>query len=249
MAKSAIITGGTKGIGRSLTAEFAAAGYKVVVGARNDDDDVAALSPGDIRFVQCDVRNEADHQKLVEVASGWTGSVDVYVNNAGFSEWRPVAGIDDEFFDDMMAVNLKGAFFGCKAAAAAMTSGGVIINISSLAGKRGTPNNSMYVATKFGMNGMTQALSKELGPQNIRVHALCPVLVATPGLIEALQSETSPAQGDPESFLASFTKANTALGRLPTGEEVAAIAVFLASDAASAVTGQCINVDCGVLPQ
>ena len=87
------------------------------------------------------------------------------MNNAGFSAWRPIGAIDDAFFDDMMAVNLKGAFWGCKAAAAAMRDGGAIVNISSLAGKRGTSNNAMYVATKFGMNGLTQSLAKEFGAQ------------------------------------------------------------------------------------
>jgi 3-oxoacyl-[acyl-carrier protein] reductase/meso-butanediol dehydrogenase/(S,S)-butanediol dehydrogenase/diacetyl reductase len=107
----------------------------------------------------------------------------------------------------------------------------------------------MYVATKFGMNGLTQSLAKELGPAAIRVNALCPVLIRTPGLMEALETDWSPARGDPEAFLASFIAGNAPLGRLPTGDDVASMAVYLASEAASAITGQCINVDCGVLPQ
>lgn len=248
MRKTVIITGGTKGIGRSLTEGFAAAGYAVVVGARHPSG-VEEISPDNIRFVATDVRKEADHLRLTKAALDWTGRVDVYVNNAGFSEWRPIAAIDDAFFDEMMAVNLKGAFWGCKSAAAAMSNGGVIINISSLAGKRGTPNNSMYVASKFGMNGLTQSLAKELGPGLIRVNALCPVLIETPGLMDALRTEWSPAKGNPEAFLANFSAANSPLGRLPTGADVASMALYLASDAAAAITGQCINVDCGVLPQ
>lgn len=248
MRKTVIITGGTKGIGRSLTEGFATAGYAVVVGARNPGR-IEDASPGNIQFVPIDVRLEADHFRLSQAAIEWTGRVDVYVNNAGFSAWRPIGAIDDAFFDDMMAVNLKGAFWGCKAAAAAMPKGGVIVNISSLAGKRGTSNNAMYVATKFGMNGLTQSLAKELGPSAIRVNALCPVLIETPGLMEALQTDWSPAKGDPKAFLANFTAGNSPLGRLPTGEDVASMAIYLASDAAAAMTGQCINVDCGVLPQ
>jgi 3-oxoacyl-[acyl-carrier protein] reductase/meso-butanediol dehydrogenase/(S,S)-butanediol dehydrogenase/diacetyl reductase len=118
-----------------------------------------------------------------------------------------------------------------------------------LAAKRGTPNNSAYCAAKFGMTGLTQALAKELGTKGIRVNALCPVLVRTPGLIEALSNPTSPAKGDPEGFLAAFASSQSALGRLPTGAEVAAMALYLASPAASAISGQSINVDCGVLPQ
>jgi 3-oxoacyl-[acyl-carrier protein] reductase/meso-butanediol dehydrogenase/(S,S)-butanediol dehydrogenase/diacetyl reductase len=247
MTRTVIITGGSKGIGRSLSEGFVAAGYKVVVGARNDSG-ISDVDPDNIRFVPCDVQNEADHRRLLDAALEWTGQLDVYINNAGFSAWRPIGEIDGEFFDDMMAVNLKGAFFGCKIASGALGKGGVIINISSLAGKRGTANNSMYVATKFGMNGMTQALAKELGPRGIRINALCPVLIRTPGLMDALAVEGSPAKGDPEAFLAGFAARDAALGFLPEGKDVADMAVFLASDAARAISGQCINVDCGVLP-
>lgn len=243
-----IITGGTKGIGRDLTAGFVAAGYSVIAAAR-EPSGVEDIDPARVRFVQCDVRNLGDHEKLVDAAREWTGGVDCYVNNAGFSAWRAIDEIDDPFFDEMMGVNLKGAFWGCRVAAGALRPGGTILNISSLAGKRGTPNNSMYVATKFGMNGMTQSLAKELGPRGIRVNALCPVLVRTPGLVEALAVKNSPAKGDPDGFLEAFRLRESPLARLPTGSEVAAMAVFLASQAASAISGQCINVDCGVLPQ
>ncbi len=131
-----------------------------------------------------------------------------------------------------------------------MPSGGVIINVSSLASKRGTPNNAVYCASKFGLNGITQALAKELGPRGIRVNGVCPVLIATDGLMEALRRpEAPPAGGSVENWLADFAATQSALGRLPTGGEVADLCVFLASSAASAITGQNINVDCGVLPQ
>ncbi|MBW1775707.1 MAG: SDR family oxidoreductase, partial [Deltaproteobacteria bacterium] len=109
---------------------------------------------------------------------------------------------------------------------------------------------SVYCASKFGVNGITQALSKELGPRGIRVNAVCPVYVQTEGLLEALKEKDAPAQGDNvECYLQDFTAANAALQRLPTGEEIAQVCLFLASSGASAITGQCINVDCGVLPQ
>jgi 3-oxoacyl-[acyl-carrier protein] reductase/meso-butanediol dehydrogenase/(S,S)-butanediol dehydrogenase/diacetyl reductase len=149
----------------------------------------------------------------------------------------------------MIGTNLKGAFWGCKAAVSAMTDKGSIINISSIAGKRGSANNSLYCASKFGMNGLTQALAKEVGPRGIRVNAVCPVLIPTEGLIDALKSPYGPAKGDPEAFISKFAMENAALKRLPSGAEVAAMCVFLASEAASAISGQCINVDCGVFTQ
>lgn len=242
-----VITGGNRGIGIGITQACVDAGYHVVVGARAE----AGLGQrfGDrVTFVVADVREEAAHCQLVERAMQ-KGKLAAYINNAGFSAWRPIEAIDGEFFDELIDTNLKGAFWGCKAAAAALDEGGSIINISSLAGKRGSSNNSAYCASKFGMNGMTQALAKELGPRGIRVNALCPVLIATDGLIEALHGQYAPAKGDPQGFIARFAVEQAALKRLPTAAEVGAMCVFLASGAASAITGQCINVDCGVLPQ
>ena len=247
MTQSVIVTGGNRGIGRSLTEGFLAAGYSVVVGARQDLG-IEALAPGRVKFVRMDVRNEEDHVALTDAAAT-LGPLKAFVNNAGFSAWSPIGDITDDFFDTMMNTNLKGAFWGCKAAAAVLGKGGSIINISSMAAKRGSANNSVYCATKFGMNGLTQRLAKELGPKGIRVNAICPVLVRTEGLIEALGREDSPAKGDPETFLENFKNSQAALDHLPTGEEVANYAVWLASDAASAMTGQCVNVDCGVFPQ
>lgn len=226
---------------------FSRAGYRVFVGARTESGIAAAAA--NITFVSMDARHDGDHAVLVAAAVEATGRLDCYINNAGVSAWRPICDIDEPFLDEMLAVNLKSAFWGSKNASPAMTSGGTIINMSSLAAKRGTPNNSAYCAAKFGMTGLTQAMAKELGPRGIRVNAICPVLVRTPGLIEALSDPKSPAKGDPETFLNAFSSAQSALGRLPTGAEVAAMALYLASDAASAVTGQSINVDCGVLPQ
>lgn len=246
--KTAVITGGNRGIGLSLTERFVDAGYSVIVGARQESG--LGNRFGDrVAFVPTDVRDESAHLELVRRAVQKTGKLDVYVNNAGFSEWRPIDEIDERFLDDIIGTNLKGAFWGCKAAVASMAEGGSIINISSLAGKRGSANNSAYCASKFGMNGLTQALAKEVGARGIRVNAVCPVLVPTDGLIEALKSPFAPAKGDPNGFIARFAADNAALKRLPTGAEVAALCLFLASEAASAMTGQCINVDCGVLPQ
>jgi 3-oxoacyl-[acyl-carrier protein] reductase/meso-butanediol dehydrogenase/(S,S)-butanediol dehydrogenase/diacetyl reductase len=248
-SRTLIITGGTKGIGAGIAKRFADEGWRVVVGARNDNGFATTLD-GRGRFIAMDVTRETDHNKAAKVALDWTGRLDCWINAAGRSAWRPIGEIDEAFWRDMIAVNLTGAMWGCKAAAAAFTGPGAIINVSSLAGKRGSANNSVYCAAKFGLNGMTQALAKELGPRNIRINAVCPVYVVTPGLHEALDDPRSPlAGGRIEPFLADFAKSQAALQRLPTDREVADLCLYLASDAASAVTAQCINVDCGVMPQ
>ena len=246
--KTVIVTGGNKGIGLAITRAFVDVGYKVIVGARHDTG-IKQQFDGHARFVAMDVQDELGHNKLVQTAKDWTGQIDVYINNAGFSEWRPIQNIDESFFNDLIGTNLKGAFWGCKVAADSLEPNGAIINVSSIAGKRGSANNAMYCASKFGVNGLTQALAKELGPKSIRINAVCPVLIATDGLIEALNSPYSPAKDNTKKFLDDFAATQSALGRLPTAADVGALCVFLASDKASSITGQCVNLDCGVFPQ
>ena len=249
MKRSVVITGGNRGIGRSITESYVKAGYTVIVGARTEQN-IQAIDPKNVIFQSMDVRDKAAHVTLAETAIDATGRLDAWVNNAGVSAWKPINEIDEAFFDELMGINLKGTFWGCKVAARFMTGeGGSIINISSIAGKRGSANNAMYCATKFGMNGLTQSLAKELGPRGIRVNALCPVLIKTTGLMEALAAPHSPADGDPDGFLDKFQYANSATGSLPRGEDVGSLAVYLSSPENSAITGQCINVDCGVFPQ
>jgi 3-oxoacyl-[acyl-carrier protein] reductase/meso-butanediol dehydrogenase/(S,S)-butanediol dehydrogenase/diacetyl reductase len=246
--RTVIVTGGSKGIGQDIARAFHRNGDDVIVASRTDNGFAGEFSER-MRFVACDVRRPEDLHSLVRAAAK-SGRIDVFINNAGYSEWQPLEEIDEAFWDNMISTNLKGCFFGCQAAATAMRSGGVIINISSLASKRGTPNNTVYCASKFGLNGITQALAKELGPRGIRVNGVCPVLIATDGLMEVLRRpEAPPAGGSVEDWLASFAATQSALRRLPTGAEVADVCLFLASPTASAITGQNINVDCGVLPQ
>ena len=246
--RTAVVTGGNKGIGEAITRCFLAAGYDVFVGAREKTALFDSASTK-LHFVPTDVRSEHAHQQLVSSALDATGRLDVYINNAGLSGWKPIGGITEEFLDHLISTNLKSVIWGCKAAAAVMKQDAVIINISSIAGKRGSANNTAYCATKFAVNGITQSLAKELGPAGIRVNALCPVLVSTPGLLEALAGPDAPGGDDPAGFIDNFRKGNAALGRLPTGEEVGKFALYLAGQEASAITGQCINVDCGVFPQ
>jgi NAD(P)-dependent dehydrogenase (short-subunit alcohol dehydrogenase family) len=248
-SKTVVVTGGGKGIGAAISSVFHSAGYRVVIASRSDSGLAVKLGEGAI-FKQVDVRNIEDLTALMQAAVDWTGKIDVIVNNAGYSQWRPASKVDEEFWDRMIDTNLKGTFFGCQAAGSHLSEGGVIVNISSLASKRGSANNAIYCASKFGINGITQALAKEWGKRGIRVNAVCPVYVRTEGLMEALEErDAPPGGGDVEEYLAGFAASQSALGVLPTGAEIGQTCLFLASAEASAITGQCINVDCGVLPQ
>lgn len=247
--KTVIVTGGNKGIGAAISRVFCDNGYNVMIGARSSAG-AANTARNKMRFLKTDVRNEKDHIDLAKAAKSWTGRIDAYINCAGYSAWSKITDVSENFLDSMLDTNLKGLFWGCKAAAKNLKRGGCIINISSIAGKRGSSNNSVYCASKFGVNGITQALAKELGPRGIRVNAVCPVYVNTEGVVRALGEPSSPAKGrDVKKYLEKFAAENTALKRLPTADEIARVCLFLASEGASAITGQCINVDCGVLPQ
>jgi len=245
--KVAIVTAGNKGIGLEITKKLVENNYKVIVGARSEFTEKRIKNK--INFLRVDLTKFNSHQKLVGEAIRMYGKLDLYVNNLGISDWRPIQKIDEAFLNKLVSTNIYSAFWGCRASEKFLQDGSSIINISSMAGKRGSKNNSAYVATKFAMNGLTQSLAKELGSRNIRVNALCPVLIKTDGLIEALEKDYSPVSNKIDDFFEEFTQSQTALKRLPKGSEVAEMVVFLASGKASAITGQCINVDCGVFPQ
>ena len=245
--KVAIVTAGNKGIGLEITKKLVDNDYKVIVGARSSFTEDEYKNK--VHFMKVDLTEYDAHKNLVEKAIAIYGKLDLYVNNLGISEWMPISKIGEKFLNKLIKTNIYSTFWGCKASEKYLKNGGSIINISSIAGKRGSKNNSVYVATKFAMNGLTQSLSKELGEKNIRVNAICPVLIKTDGLIKALGSQYSPVADKVDKFLEDFTQSQTALNRLPTGNEVGEMVVFLASKKASAITGQCINVDCGVFPQ
>jgi len=248
MTKVVAITGGSKGIGWAIATRFAKSGIHVVSGSRNIRNEVPTELQSHYHQLEIDVRIPEDHHRLAEKAVSLGDEFIAYINNAGFSEWRALQNIDRHFLQLMLETNLMGYFWGTTAAAKRLKPGGSIINISSLAARRGTPNNSAYVASKFGVAGLTQSSAKELGNIGIRVNAICPVLIKTDGLLSALETEDSPGSKSVSAFLDEFSRSQTALGRLPNAHEVADLAFYLASEQASAITGQSINVDCGVLP-
>jgi 3-oxoacyl-[acyl-carrier protein] reductase/meso-butanediol dehydrogenase/(S,S)-butanediol dehydrogenase/diacetyl reductase len=248
-ARTIIVTGGSRGIGSAISSAFYEGGDKVLIASRTDTGLAKHLGQR-ARFIKVDLRYSNGAKEVIQAALDWTGRVDVLVNNTGISAWKPLAEISDDFVENMLSTNLKSMIYMCQAVAPHLKVGGTIVNISSLAGKRGSANNSVYCATKFGVNGLTQSLAKELGQQGIRVNAVCPVYIQTEGLEVALKETVSPTLGlNTEDYLATFAKTQSALGVLPTAKQIASACVFLASSSASAITGQCINIDCGVMPQ
>jgi 3-oxoacyl-[acyl-carrier protein] reductase/meso-butanediol dehydrogenase/(S,S)-butanediol dehydrogenase/diacetyl reductase len=241
------VTGGSRGIGRAIAELFSRRGHPVAVCSRSAPD---GPRPAAIIHHRVDVRRRGAQQEFVAAVLERFGSLDVFVNCAGVSRWRSVETIDEAFVAEVLETNVLGTLWGCAAAAPILPNDGCIVNVSSLAGKRGSANNSAYCAAKFAVNGITQALAKELGPRGIRVNAVCPVYVETDHIFASLAEADSPARGlSVDAYLKSFAEAQTALGRLPTALEVAEAVYFLAGPRASAISGQCINVDCGTLPQ
>jgi len=247
MERVVAVTGGTRGIGRAIAELFASRGQRVAVCSRSGAAEGMAAG---IASHAADVRRREEMRRFVEAVVARWGRLDAFVNCAGVSRWRALGEIDEAFAEELIETNVLGTLWGCAAAASVMTQGGGIVNVSSLAGKRGSAHNSVYCAAKFAVNGITQALAKELGPRGIRVNAVCPVYVKTKEILSALAEPESPARGrGVAAYLKRFADEQTALGRLPTAQEVAEVIYFLASPAASAITGQCLNVDCGTLPQ
>jgi 3-oxoacyl-[acyl-carrier protein] reductase/meso-butanediol dehydrogenase/(S,S)-butanediol dehydrogenase/diacetyl reductase len=240
-----VITGGSKGLGLDISKKFLEMGWRVTSGSRTEP---STHNEGKFWHEKTDVRDRNSVINLLDTAVSKFGKVNCFINNSGYSEWKSLSSISEEFLQDILQTNLMGYFWGSQAAARILESGDSIINISSLAARRGTANNSAYVASKFGVAGLTQSLSKELGSVGIRVNAVCPVLVKTEGLMDALNDKQAPAGGNPDAFLSNFAAGQTSLGFLPSGRDVANLCYFLAGPEARAITGQSISVDSGVFP-
>ena len=232
--KVAVITGAARGQGAAEARRFVEEGARVVLTDVLVDDLVAtATGLGDrARWVEHDVTDEAGWAAVVDLAVDSFGGVDVLVNNAGVHHVRPIEEETVEGFERVLAVNLIGTFLGIRTVTPAMRArgGGSIVNVSSLAGLQGLPGHGAYGASKWGVRGLTKTAAVELGPSGIRVNAVHPGPIDTPML---------PAGS-------SGRMADLPLGRVGTAEEVAEVVAFLASDAASYVTGAEVSVDGGL---
>ena len=247
----AVVTGGGSGIGAAMCRAFAREGAKVAV---CDVDGKAAESIVDeIRKAKgqagawaSDVTDRGSVEKTADEIESELGSITVWVNNAGISRVVPFLDCTDEIWDRTLSVNLKGAFIGSQTAIRKMLprKQGVVLNMSSQSGKVGNSHYAAYCASKFGIVGLTQSLAMEFAKEGIRVNALCPGVVDTPLWDEQLKDYARKRNMKPEE-VRPYMESKIPMGRLCKPEEVAAVAVFLASDAASYITGQAINISGG----
>lgn len=243
-----IVTGGAKGIGYAIAERFLAEGARVVVADIDADAGAAAIerlgSLGACRFVRTDVSNRDDVANLVAAALDFGGEIDILVNNAGIVAAGDFLDVSEEDFDRVLRVNLKGAFLCGQAVARHMAervdaggAPGAIVNMTSVNAVFGLPNQVPYTASKGGLMQLTRAMAVSLAPRGIRVNAIGPGSIATDILASV--------NNDPEAKRRLLSR--TPLGRIGEPSEIAAIAVFLASDDASYVTGETIYADGGRL--
>lgn len=232
--KVALISGGARNIGGASARMLVAEGAKVVMGDLLDEEGAALADElgESARYVHLDVTSDDDWRAAVELTVGEFGRLDVLFNNAGIFNGGQLQRYKTEQWQQMLDVNLTGAFLGIRAAADAMiaSGGGSIINTSSIEGLRGTPWAHGYVASKWGLRGLTKSVALELAPHGIRVNSLHPGRISTPAT-DAMPADMIPIP----------------LGRPGRPEEVASFVVFLASDESSFATGSEFTMDGGTV--
>lgn len=247
--KVALVTGAGSGLGRAVAMRFAAEGAKVVV---TDVDEargaaVAREIGGNAAFIRVDHTSTEQDDRAVAFAVETFGGLDIVHNNAGGPFTGPFEEVDDATLERVLRVNLFGVMQMTRAAlphlrdsAKRNPAGAALLFTSSLQGLKAKPNFSLYTVAKHGIVGLVRSLSLELAPQNIRVNALCPTVVATP-MLEAFLPGMA---GDHDEAMKRF-RATIPLARMPEPEDVAAAALFLVSDEARMITGVALPVDGG----
>lgn len=242
--KIAIVTGAGGGFGEGIARAYVREGAKVVLADIKPEtvEKLACELGADTNFVGCDVSKGADVEKMIQHTLDTFGVPDILVNNAGTTHRsQPMLDVDEATFDLVYAVNVKSIYLTAKSLIPHLRKrgkGGCIINVSSTAGVKPRPGLTWYNGTKGAVNTLTRSMAIELGPEAIRVNAILPVMGAT-GLIEHFMG-----MSDTPENRAKIT-ANIPLGRLSTPEDIAGAAVYLASDAASLLTGVELPVDGG----
>ena len=247
----AAVTGGSAGIGRGIAEAYLAEGASVAVMARNAEKAekmLAEVGAGDrLIFVQGDAMDQASVEGFIDQTAAHFGRVDILINNAGGAgDLQPTIGLSDESFDECMKWNVYSTFWGTRRALKYMTeqSWGRIINISSMEGKHGKPVLTAYTTAKHAINGMTKSVAREVGTQGITVNAICPGLVIT-DIVRDNGPNTAEAMGMTFDEMVDLFSKEAAIERPNTVEEVAAVAVLLASDLGGGITGALMSVDGG----
>ena len=239
--KTAVVTGGTRGIGFAIVQRFLEEGANVALcGSRPETaqqavDKIIAENPdAPVMGLAPNLADEAAFEQALREVAERFGGLDIVCNNAGISQSTPLDDYTPEEFDKIISLNVKSVLNGCQAAARVLGEGGVIINTSSMVSKMGQPSGVGYPMSKFAVNGITVSLARELGPRGIRVNAVAPGVTAT-DMVAAL----------PEEMIKPIADA-IPMKRVGQPRDVANAFVFLASDLASYVTGEVLSVDGGM---
>ena len=249
--KRALVTGASRGIGRSTALALAQAGVDVALAARGAEElgqvaaEIAALGRK-TAVIPCDVTDASQVQRMIDDARAQLGGIDILVNNAGSAQSAKFLSHPDELWHRMLAMNLTSVYYVTKAVAPEMVAQhwGRIITVASVAGKVGSRYTAAYTASKHGVLGLMKGVALELATTGVTVNAVCPGYVDTPmtdAAVANMISRTGMSEAEARAFLASASPQQ----RLVTPEEVARVVVFLAQEGSGGITGQAINVDGG----
>ena len=248
--KTALVTGGGRGIGREIALTFARQGARIAVAARTAEqvEQVAGEIGNNAIALVCDVSDSESVTRMFGDMRERLGDADILVNNAGIAESATFVNTTDELWHRHLAINLSGTFYCTRAALPAMLKKrwGRVINVASIAAKTGAPYVAAYTASKHGVLGLTRTLALEVATTGITVNAICPGYVETEMVSRGIDQITRKTGRTAEEALDALKKMSPQ-NRLVTSEEVAAVALLLASDEGRGINGQGINVDGGTV--